>query len=203
MIAYIDNIVRYIDQNFGFSITVFIVIMLFFAWHELASFKQKTFKDCKPLIISLGVVGTFIGIFCGLWNFNTDDIKNSVPALLKGLKLAFTTSIVGMFIAIVLSAIENFRKKTSIDTSEILNTILAELKKPNSTDTSETLKAILDEQKIANKNSSMILESIKHSRSEAKDHFKVINESVPSPVHRVLTHCLMLNNCPYMEDSPR
>ena len=46
--------------------------------------------------ISLGIFGTFLGIFLGLINFDTSDINNSIPNLLEGLKTAFITSIFGM-----------------------------------------------------------------------------------------------------------
>lgn len=45
---------------------------------------------------TLGVLGTFVGIFIGLMDFNVHDIQGSVPELLGGLKTAFVTSIVGM-----------------------------------------------------------------------------------------------------------
>ncbi len=47
-------------------------------------------------VISLGILGTFLGIFLGLISFDTSDINNSIPNLLEGLKTAFITSLVGM-----------------------------------------------------------------------------------------------------------
>ncbi len=47
---------------------------------------------------ALGILGTFIGIIIGLLNFNTESIDTSIPVLLGGLKTAFITSIVGMFL---------------------------------------------------------------------------------------------------------
>ncbi len=54
------------------------------------------------VVMSLGVLGTFIGIFIGLLWFNTGNIEASVPDLLSGLKIAFLTSIVGMFTGFIL-----------------------------------------------------------------------------------------------------
>ena len=48
------------------------------------------------VITVTGVLGTFIGIFIALIQFNTWDIEGSVPALLTGMKFAFTTSIIAM-----------------------------------------------------------------------------------------------------------
>ena len=48
------------------------------------------------LLPALGLVGTFLGIFKGLGEFDPGNIDLSLPILLDGLKLAFSTSIIGM-----------------------------------------------------------------------------------------------------------
>jgi competence ComEA-like helix-hairpin-helix protein len=87
--------------NFTFIIIIFI----------LAFIDQKTKKDLKSQIVSVGVLGTFVGIFIGLQGFNPDDIINSVNDILVGLKTAFFTSIVGMSVATTLSIVEKLRSK--------------------------------------------------------------------------------------------
>ena len=54
------------------------------------------------LCTTLGVLGTFTGIFLGLLEFNVAEIDASVPELLEGLKIAFSTSIVGLGAAVLL-----------------------------------------------------------------------------------------------------
>lgn len=54
------------------------------------------------LTTTLGILGTFGGIFLGLMGFDVQDIPGSVPRLLDGLKTAFLTSIAGMVAALVL-----------------------------------------------------------------------------------------------------
>lgn len=71
----------------------------------------KTKKDFKSQIVSVGVLGTFVGIFIGLQNFNPQDIINSVNDILSGLKTAFFTSIVGMSVATILSIVEKLKDK--------------------------------------------------------------------------------------------
>jgi len=83
-----------------------LVWMLGLAKKDHSSLKADQHVDMKSVIVSIGVLGTFIGIAIGLWEFDTNNIDDSVPALLEGLKLAFATSIVGMFISIVLSSIQ-------------------------------------------------------------------------------------------------
>ncbi len=60
-------------------------------------------RDFRSVIVSLGVLGTFVGIYWGLQDFETTDLRSSVPLLLAGMKTAFITSIVGMGLSLVLS----------------------------------------------------------------------------------------------------
>jgi competence ComEA-like helix-hairpin-helix protein len=88
--------------NFTFVIIIFL----------LAFIDQKTKKDLKSQIVSVGVLGTFVGIFIGLQGFNPDEIISSVNKILVGLKTAFFTSIVGMSVATTLSIIDKLRSKS-------------------------------------------------------------------------------------------
>ena len=85
----------------------FVVIILILAFLD-----QKMKKDLKSQIVSVGVLGTFVGIFIGLQGFNPLDIINSVNDILVGLKTAFFTSIVGMSVAIILSIVEKLRESS-------------------------------------------------------------------------------------------
>ena len=58
----------------------------------------------------MGVLGTFVGISYGLWNFDSDEVTKSLPPLLAGLKSAFFSSIVGMFLSSSMKIISFFRK---------------------------------------------------------------------------------------------
>ena len=57
------------------------------------------------ILTVIGVFGTFLGIFIGLWDFDMNDIEQSIPGLLEGLKLAFLTSLVGIGSAIFLKGV--------------------------------------------------------------------------------------------------
>ncbi|MDQ7042470.1 MAG: helix-hairpin-helix domain-containing protein [Sulfurimonas sp.] len=86
-------------------VNIFFVIIIFI----LSFLDYKTKKDYKSQIVSVGVLGTFVGIFIGLQSFNPDDIINSVNGILVGLKTAFFTSIVGMSASTILSLIEKLK----------------------------------------------------------------------------------------------
>ncbi len=77
----------------------------------LTFLELKTKKDLKSQIVSMGVLGTFVGIFIGLQAFDPNDITNSVNDILVGLKTAFFTSIVGMSLSTILSLIEKFKNE--------------------------------------------------------------------------------------------
>ena len=77
-----------------------------YRYRKLASQRKHTPDPVVILIpgavISLGIFGTFLGIFLGLREFNTDDINASIPSLLDGLKTAFVTSLFGMSASLIL-----------------------------------------------------------------------------------------------------
>ena len=92
------------------------------------------------IVTIVGVLGTFGGIFAVLQNFHTDpaEIRESIGVLLDGLKLAFLTSIVGIFSAIVLKGLalwfqvrntdEDPSIKAIAKTDNILNSIKTALR---------------------------------------------------------------------------
>ncbi len=81
-------------------IIAFIAMMLFvfFYFRKISSLTQSL----ASILTILGVLGTFVGIAYGLYEFDPVKIRESVPTLLGGLKVAFVTSIVGIFLAIIL-----------------------------------------------------------------------------------------------------
>jgi len=83
-------------------------------------------KDLKAQIVSVGVLGTFVGIFIGLQHFDPESMKNSVNNILIGLKTAFATSILGMGSAIFLTIYQKIRDQIS-DDSKSEEEIFAEM----------------------------------------------------------------------------
>jgi ABC-type transporter Mla subunit MlaD len=65
--------------------------------------KQKFGKGhIAGLTITIGIFGTFFGVFIGLLNFNPEEITASIPKLINGLQTAFVTSIAGLLANLVL-----------------------------------------------------------------------------------------------------
>jgi len=64
--------------------------------------KKQSVSNLSSLVVTFGILGTFIGIFLGLITFQVTDIYGSVPKLLEGLKIAFLTSIAGMIAGVLI-----------------------------------------------------------------------------------------------------
>tara|TARA_B100001287_G_scaffold221696_1_gene190819 strand:+ start:436 stop:1641 length:1206 start_codon:yes stop_codon:yes gene_type:complete len=92
----IDNFIDFFDVN-KFTLIYCVIILLVPYW-----FRNKFSKsELSNLTLTLGITGTFIGIFLGLLEFDTTNIETSVVDLLDGLKIAFLTSITGLITSIV------------------------------------------------------------------------------------------------------
>lgn len=64
------------------------------------------FFDSVPSIFTTsGVLGTFIGIAIALWDFDVNNIDESIPHLLSGLTASFWTSIAGIILSVIASKI--------------------------------------------------------------------------------------------------
>lgn len=116
-----------IDTTTFVLLLLALVSMFYFAVKEYRNRQAGGHADYKALIVSIGVLGTFIGIFIGLWQFDTANIANSVPALLEGLKLAFATSILGMLVSVVLASLEKADSASFMDEAATLASISGKL----------------------------------------------------------------------------
>lgn len=90
------------------SITIIIVVIILALF--IKSILPNSKRNFKNEIVSLGVLGTFIGIAIGLFHFDVTQLKESMPLLLEGLKTAFVTSGVGIFFSIIISILKPKRE---------------------------------------------------------------------------------------------
>lgn len=92
------------SQNITNTILVLIgLIFLVGIYFRVGRHKTNKLIALLPNIaVSLGILGTFIGIYLGLLEFDETNINDSIPKLLAGLKTAFVTSIAGLIISILL-----------------------------------------------------------------------------------------------------
>jgi len=85
-----------IQQN-----TISIILSILILLSPFLLRKKQSVSNLSSLVVTFGILGTFIGIFLGLITFQVTDIYGSVPKLLEGLKIAFLTSIAGMIAGVL------------------------------------------------------------------------------------------------------
>lgn len=164
------------------TITISAVILLFFFFGLI---KRKSLPDLSHsmpgILTSVGILGTFLGIYVGLQNFRVHDIENSIPQLLGGLKSAFFTSIVGIIFSIIYkTVISYFEKKESVESQtsdepiEILKSISEGI---NRLDESSRETASVIFKVIGSEEEYSLLNQLKLIRSEMVDGRKEIMKS--------------------------
>ncbi|MCD6162089.1 MAG: MotA/TolQ/ExbB proton channel family protein, partial [candidate division Zixibacteria bacterium] len=99
-------------------VTSIFLILMFVAFRITP--ERKRGDKLPTILTSIGILGTFMGIFIGLWNFNVNAVQESIPQLLEGLKIAFMTSIVGIFSALIIKYIYILRVEKE-ETGKVTN----------------------------------------------------------------------------------
>ncbi|MGL6131235.1 MAG: hypothetical protein ACRCZ9_06450, partial [Fusobacteriaceae bacterium] len=94
--------------NMGFGLLMIVLFIYSFVKIRLNPKESSTIPN---LIASLGIIGTFAGIFSGLLEFDTENITGSTPKLLNGMKTAFATSLLGLTLSNILKSFQSNRLK--------------------------------------------------------------------------------------------
>ncbi len=169
-----SNFLNLSTESFAVIVSVFVIMIGLFLT-DFLSYKSAKHKDFKSILVSTGVLGTFIGISIGLYGFDSNSVSESVPKLLDGLKAAFITSIVGMFLAILLSVIQKFKGGDNAeDEITALSNISKQLGKLDSIDTnikslSSNISSVKQELKT---NQQALFEFLKDKLSEIDNSLK-------------------------------
>lgn len=99
-----------------------------FSWQK----RINSFIEITPnSLATLGILGTFTGILIGLLDFDVRKIDESVPNLLKGLKVAFITSIVGIAAAVFFRIVRLVQPSRDVEigiTPEDIHATLVEIR---------------------------------------------------------------------------
>ena len=85
-----------------FLLSVFLCLIVSHGVYSLINRSKGNTANRADMALSLGILGTFLGIVAGLLGFDVKDIQGSIPQLLSGLQYAFITSIAGMFSSIII-----------------------------------------------------------------------------------------------------
>ncbi len=109
------NIGLYLGQFYLFSILKYSYcyrrwyhscFFIFFLTNLIKS--KRLHSQSSDILITIGIGFTFLGIFLGLIDFDANDVENSIPKLINGIKTAFSISIFAIFGSIFLKLIEIF-----------------------------------------------------------------------------------------------
>lgn len=147
---------------------IFTLFMLALACWDYLSYGKQKHRDFKSIIMSTGVLGTFVGIFVGLQDFDVGNVENSIPSLLAGLKTAFYTSILGMALAILLSILQK-SKAVKSDFENMLDYFSLQVGKLDKLELLEKLQEIV----IQNQSN---IESQNTYRQQQANNFKILEE---------------------------
>ena len=83
-------IIEPLSNGVTLGFTSFIAALFVVAlYRSLKQYKAPFDRHAPTILTTLGVTGTFVGIYVGLVYFNVEDIDGNIPSLLAGLKVAF------------------------------------------------------------------------------------------------------------------
>lgn len=113
-------------STIGGKITLFYIGIMFFI-----AFKFHNNNKIPSILVSMGILGTFFGIFIGLMRFDTDinQIQISIEQLLNGLKTAFLTSIAGVILSLILKMKNTYFEDNSEYSGATIEDIVATIDK--------------------------------------------------------------------------
>jgi chromosome segregation ATPase len=80
--------------------TLFSIYYIYRVWAQKKVINY-VYESIPTVFTTLGVLGTFVGIYFGLQHFDVDKITESIPPLLEGMKTAFSTSIWGIVLSLI------------------------------------------------------------------------------------------------------
>lgn len=128
-------------------------VILLFIKKNVGVVNDYLYDAIPTVFTTLGVLGTFAGIYYGLQEFETDNIDGSIEALLEGLKAAFSTSIVGIMAALIFGRFSEWAYGRAEATGPIKAT--------------DELSALRE-----------IIELTRDGKTEANDNLKLLNSSL-------------------------
>ena len=103
----------------------FVVAILLVALYFHIKFDRFSVVHGPEVLTTMGIFGCFTGITIGLFGFDPNNIQDSVPSLLGGIRTAFGASLAGVFAALTIRFAQRFRKqKDEIESAPVRNATL-------------------------------------------------------------------------------
>ena len=174
----ISQIFEHIFKN-QTNINALVVIIVLTGLALFGTFKSENIKirhfakQSPAILATVGIFFSFWGISIGLIGLNLEDIQQSIPNLLEGLKAKFLASLMGILASIIVRIAQSFSvneesAEANLDDKIIhllgdIHSVLAE----NANNSPETLlrelKQSIDELPVEFRKQSSLLDSIKSS----------------------------------------
>ncbi len=139
---------------------IYSIIQIIKANTNYKQINQYVFNSIPSVFTTIGIFGTFLGIFWGLLEFNTDadKMQESIRQLLSGLKTAFSTSLFGLFFSFIFARIVSSIKyraelkgvvneTTELKALNQIAEILKNIENSNNNNFSDLKKSFLDSNK--------------------------------------------------------
>ncbi len=166
----------------------FIVTILIITIYFHIKFDRFAVVHGPEILTTLGILGCFTGITIALFSFNPNDIAQSVPNLLSGIRTAFWASLAGVFGSLTLRFGQKFRAiRTSPDTISTQTASLADivtsinnLKETISSESENSLinQTILNRQEANKKSDDLIFEFKLFAEKMVENNQKAIIEAL-------------------------
>ena len=100
--------------NFLMLLLFFYVVWVFISTKSSLvirnSMERFVFSNAPSLLINTGLTGTFFGISVSLLGFDVESIEDSIPRMIEGMRFAFLTSFVGVFLALLSTGLIKYRQ---------------------------------------------------------------------------------------------
>jgi len=187
--ALIDIILN--GSAFNTSFNVFILVCFGGFVYLWSKKKLPTLTSHGPnLLPTLGILGTFIGILLGLREFDVANIDGSIPGLLDGMKLAFSTSVLGMVTSLILKILYSLRQDNSLIKDEVTANDLYIVLNDIRTRTGESIQVQKEHLNgirtaITGNEDSSLLTQIQKLRTNFSDHLTELKDSFNSFADKV------------------
>jgi hypothetical protein len=150
-------------NQLAFGLILFLTLVALIGTFSTSSERLNNYARQSPAILaSVGIFFSFWGISIGLIGLDLNDIQNSIPNLLDGLKIKFVASLMGIAASIIVRIALSFQTENETISTEHSELIIIEL-----------LKDI--KQELSNNNNNaheQLLLDIKNGLSELDNHNK-------------------------------
>ena len=168
-----------IDSILGNHITLIFVLVILTIFISVLFFPKTFFgryfsSGATTVLPSIGILGTFFGVFIALLNFDQTNMQGSMNLIIDGLKIAFITSIFGLFTGIVIKLVQSSQNDSDSPDGVGAEEILTELQQSRK-DAEKQNKNLLNA--ISGDADSSLNTQIKLMRTDLNDFAKTVAEA--------------------------